>query len=416
MDGGSDSGTDGSSDRGTDRGTDGRGRTRGSGSLAEVSTPGRVAGPDEDISHEELALAARNHGLLLEALRHDVTPPGLHYVLVHYDIPYIPPAEADTWTLTVGGLVREPLVLDLSALYSLPPVTHRVTMECAGNGRARLTPRPVSQPWLVEAVGTADWTGVPLRTLLAEAGVEPDAVEAVFTGADHGVERGVEQDYRRSLTLKDATAADPEVLVAYEMNGAPLPPQHGHPLRLVVPGWYGMAHVKWLRDITLTDTPFTGFQQSVAYRYRQSPDEPGVAVTRIAPRALMVPPGFPDFMSRTRVVRPGPLRLEGRAWSGHAPVTKVEVSTDDGGSWREAELDPPDGRAGHAWSWRHWEALWTAAPGTHVLTARATDAAGNTQPVTQPWNRGGFGNNLVQRIPVLCAPVDGSSSTRSRPA
>ncbi|MGA6220899.1 sulfite oxidase [Streptomyces umbrinus] len=425
MDGGRDGGTDSDTGGGTDGrgrahgagGTDGHGHVRGAGgSLAEVSTPGRVAGPDEDISQEELGLAARNHGLLLEALRHDVTPPGLHYVLVHYDIPYVPPAEADTWTLTVGGLVREPLVLDMSALYSLPAVTHRVTMECAGNGRARLTPRPVSQPWLVEAVGTADWTGVPLRTLLAEAGVEPDAVEAVFTGADHGVERGVEQDYRRSLTLADATAADREVLVAYEMNGAPLPPQHGHPLRLVAPGWYGMAHVKWLRDITLTDTPFTGFQQSVAYRYRQDPDEPGVAVTRIAPRALMVPPGFPDFMSRTRVVRPGPLRLEGRAWSGHAPVTKVEVSTDDGGSWQEAELDPPDGRPGHAWSWRHWQAPWTATPGTHVLTARATDAAGNTQPVTQPWNRGGFGNNLVQRIPVLCAPVDGSSSTHSRPA
>jgi DMSO/TMAO reductase YedYZ molybdopterin-dependent catalytic subunit len=378
------------------------------GSLADISTPGRVADPAEAISHEELALAARNHGIPLEALRYDVTPPGLHYILTHYDIPV---AEAHTWTLTVGGRVRTPLTLDLTALRSFPPVTHRVTMECAGNGRVGLTPRPVSQPWLVEAVGTADWTGVPLRTLLAEAGVEPDAVEAVFTGADHGVERGVEQDYQRSLPLADATAtataaaptttptATPEVLVAYEMNGAPLPPQHGYPIRLVVPGWYGMAHVKWLRDITLTDTPFTGFQQAVAYRYRQSPDDPGTPVTRIAPRALLIPPGFPDFMTRTRVVRPGPQRLEGRAWSGHAPVTKVEVSTDDGHSWQEAELAPPDG---HSWSWRHWQAPWTATPGTHVLTARAMDAAGNTQPVTQPWNRGGFGNNAVQRIAVFC--------------
>ncbi|MBV1936867.1 sulfite oxidase [Streptomyces sp. BV286] len=363
---------------------------------AAVSAPARVAAPAEGISHEELALAARNPGLPLEALRYDVTPPGLHYVLVHYDIPA---TDAGTWTLAVHGRVRTPLTLDLAALHALPQVTHRVTMECAGNGRARLTPRPVSQPWLVEAVGTADWTGVPLRLLLAEAGVEPDAVEAVFTGADHGVERGVEQDYRRSLPLADATAADPEVLVAYEMNGAPLPPQHGHPLRLVVPGWYGMAHVKWLHDITLTDTPFTGFQQAVAYRFRQSPDEPGDPVTRIAPRALMIPPGFPDFMSRTRVVRPGPVRLEGRAWSGRAPVTKVEVSTDDGASWEAAELAPPDGGP---WAWRHWHAPWTAAPGQHVLTARATDAEGSAQPLTQPWNRGGFGNNEVQRIPVVC--------------
>ncbi|MEU9184670.1 sulfite oxidase [Streptomyces sp. NPDC048484] len=365
-------------------------------SPAAVSAPGRVADPAEGISHEELALAARNHGLPLEALRYDVTPSGLHYVLVHYDIPA---TDADSWALTVQGRVRTPLTLDLATLRSLPPVTHRVTMECAGNGRARLTPRPVSQPWLVEAVGTADWTGVPLRTLLTEAGVEPDAVEAVFTGADHGVERGVEQDYRRSLPLADATAADPEVLVAYEMNGAPLPPQHGLPLRLVVPGWYGMAHVKWLHDITLTDTPFAGFQQSVAYRFRQSSDELGDPVTRMAPRALMIPPGFPDFMSRTRVVRPGPVRLEGRAWSGRAPVSKVEVSTDDGASWQDAELAPPDGGS---WSWRHWHTPWTAAPGHHVLTVRATDAEGTAQPLSQPWNRGGFGNNEVQRIPVIC--------------
>ncbi|MBA2945226.1 sulfite oxidase [Streptomyces sp. PSKA28] len=373
--------------------------------LRAVSAPARLAEPVEGISQEELALAARNHGLPLEALRYDLTPPGLHYVLVHYDIPV---ADADDWTLTIGGRVRTPLSLDMTALRSFPPVTHRVTMECAGNGRARLTPRPVSQPWLVEAVGTADWTGVPLRTLLAEAGVEPDAVEAVFTGADHGVERGVEQDYQRSLPLEDATADDPEVLVAYEMNGAPLPPQHGHPLRLVVPGWYGMAHVKWLRDIALTSTPFTGFQQAVAYRYRESPDDLGDPVTRISPRALMIPPGFPDFMSRTRVVRPGTVKLEGRAWSGHAPVTKVEVSTDDGESWQEAELPLPespdgdDGRAG--WAWRSWRTTWTATPGTHVLSARATDAAGHSQPLTQPWNRGGFRNNLVQRIAVFCLP------------
>lgn len=222
------------------------------GRVGDISAPGRLARPDEGVTAEELALAARNHGLPLEALRHELTPPGLHYLLIHYDIPV---ADTEAWRLTVGGRVRTPLRLDLPALRSFPAVTHRVTMECAGNGQARLAPRPVSQPWLVEAVGTADWTGVPLRTLLAEAGVTPAAVEAVFTGADHGVERGVEQDYRRSLPLAVATGGDPEVLVAYGMNGGPLPPQHGCPLRLVVPGWYGMAHVKWLRDITLTDTP-----------------------------------------------------------------------------------------------------------------------------------------------------------------
>ncbi|MFD3546958.1 sulfite oxidase [Streptomyces sp. NPDC058655] len=364
--------------------------------LHEISTPGRVAAAGEGIGPQELALATRNHGLPLEALRYEVTPPGLHYVLVHYDIPA---ADPGAWRLTVGGLVRTPLALAPADLLARPAVTLRITMECAGNGRARLNPRPISQPWLVEAVGTADWTGVPLSGVLAEAGIRPDAVEAVFTGADHGIERGVEQDYRRSLPLSAATAEDPQVLIAYAMNGRPLPPQHGHPLRLVVPGWYGMAHVKWLRDITLVDAPFTGFQQTEAYRYRQAPEDPGEPVTLIAPRALMVPPGFPDFMSRVRIVHPGPVRLEGRAWSGHGPVVRVEVSADDGRSWADAELTPP---GAHRWAWQSWQRTWSATPGTHLLTARATDADGRTQPLEQPWNRGGFGNNLVQRVPVLC--------------
>jgi DMSO/TMAO reductase YedYZ molybdopterin-dependent catalytic subunit len=213
------------------------------------------------------------------------------------------------------------------------------------------------------------------------------------------VERGVEQDYRRALPVDVAVGDRTDVLVAHTMNGARLPPQHGRPLRLVVPGWYGMAHVKWLRDITVTDRPFTGFQQTVAYRLRQHPEEEGEPVTRMAPRALLIPPGFPDFMSRTRVVRPGALELEGRAWSGRAPVSRVEISTDGGRGWGEAEVEPA---GAHRWAWRRWRFAWTAVPGDHVLMARAADAEGRTQPLGQPWNRGGFTNNLVQRVPVVC--------------
>lgn len=357
------------------------------------SRPGRVAAPGEGITTEELALAARNHGMPLEALRYDVTPAGLHYLLIHYDIPAADPAH---WRVTVGGRVAHPLTLDLPALRARQATTVRVTLECAGNGRARLDPRPVSQPWLVEAVGTADWTGVPLRDVLDEAGVDAEAVEVVFTGADHGVERGVEQDYQRSLPVAEAMRED--VLLAYEMNGAALPPQHGFPVRLVVPGWYGMAHVKWLRDITVVDTPFDGFQNAVAYRFTQQPDEMGEPVTRMAPRALVLPPGFPDFMSRTRVVRPGPLLLEGRAWSGRAPVQRVEVTVDDGRTWAAAELD----EAAHRWAWRRWTYPWHPAPGGHTLSARAVDADGEVQPTGQAWNRGGFANNEVQRVAVIC--------------
>ncbi len=366
----------------------------GEAGVTDVSTPGRVAEPGEGITVDELQLAARNHGLPLEALRYDVTPVGLHYLLVHYDIPAVDP---DSWRLRIGGHVERPLALSLGDLSERPRVTQRVTMECAGNGRARLAPRPVSQPWLVEAVGTAEWTGTPLAPLLAEAGLGQGAVDVVFTGADHGIERGVEQDYERALPFADALGED--LLLAYEMNGAPLPVQHGFPLRLIAPGWYGMAHVKWLRDITVLDREFDGFQNAVAYRLRQQPEDAGEPVTRIEPRALLIPPGFPDFMSRIRIVPAGQCTLEGRAWSGYGPVTAVELTVDDGQSWTRAELGAPE----HPYAWQHFAVDWPATTGRHLLSARATDATGRVQPVQQPWNRGGFANNLVQRVDVVVA-------------
>ena len=189
--------------------------------------------------------------------------------------------------------------------------------------------------------------------MLAEAGISPGAVDVSFTGADHGIERGVEQDYVRGLGLADALAE--EVLLADEMNGMPLPPQHGAPLRLVVPGWYGMAHVKWLRQITVLDHPFDGFQNETAYRLKQG-DESGEPVSRIRPRALLVPPGFPDFMSRVRIVDAGRQVLTGRAWSGTAPIARVEVSTDGGLQWEDAVLGDSQGR----WAWRSWTFDWVA--------------------------------------------------------
>lgn len=364
-------------------------------SVQSVSGPARIAGPGEDISLEELALAGRNHAMPLEALRYDVSPPGLHYVLVHYDIPAVDP---DTWRLTIRGRVGKAFSVDLATLTSLPRRTVRVTMECAGNGRALLSPRPVSQPWLTGAVGTADWTGVPLADLLGAAEVQDDAVDVVFSGADHGFERGVEDDYRRGMRLGDALAGD--ALVAYEMNGAPLPPQHGYPVRLVVPGWYGMAHVKWLCDVEVVDHEFTGFQNAVAYRLRQEADEPGEPVTRIEPRALLVPPGVPDFMSRTRVVRAGEHVLRGRAWSGWGPVDRVEVSVDDGATWAQAQLGPVAG----PYAWRAFSLPWEATEGEHRLRARARDVSGREQGTEQRWSRGGFANNAADALPVVVLP------------
>lgn len=349
----------------------------------------RLAAPGEKVSYEELQLGTRNHGMPLEGLRYDITPVGMHYLLVHFDVPAVDQSE---WRLGVGGAVAEEIELSLDDIRSRPRTTIPVTMECAGNGRARLEPRPLSQPWLLEAVGTSEWTGTPLTGILTEAGVSPEAIELVFTGADRGLEGGIEQHYQRSLPVAEALRA--EVMLVYEMNGRPLEPQHGFPLRLIVPGWYGMASVKWLTRIEAVTEPFEGYQQVRAYRYQESADDEGTPVTRIRVRALMIPPGIPDFFTRRRVLSSGPVTLSGRAWSGMAPVTKVEVSAD--GAWREAQLGDPVG----PFAWRDWSIDWEAPPGDHVLACRATDADGNTQPLEQPWNVQGMGNNLVQEVAV----------------
>lgn len=351
---------------------------------------------DEAISTDELQLALRNSGMPLEALRWPLTPLGLHYLLIHYDIPAV---DADAWRLELTGCIDRPMALSLEELKQRETVTVPVTMECAGNGRARLAPRPLSQPWLTEAVGTAAWTGTPLASLLREAGVSEEAVEVLFTGLDRGVEGGLAQAYERSLPIAEALEAD--AILAWGIGEVALPPQHGFPLRLVVPGWYGMTNVKWLRRIAILDAPFAGYQQEQGYRIRHSGDEPGEPVTRMLPRALMVPPGIPDFMTRRRFLAPGRHRLEGRAWSGCGEITRVQVSVNDGATWDDAELHDAPGR--HAW--RGWSYVWEAAkPGERQLACRAWDAAGNVQPLEPAWNVGGYANNAVQRIAVTVTP------------
>jgi sulfane dehydrogenase subunit SoxC len=321
-----------------------------------------------------------------------VTPVGLHYVLTHYDIPTVDPGR---WRLRVAGGVSGELALSLQDLRSLPSVRAAVTMECAGNGRALLEPRTPGQPWVREAVGTAEWGGTPLVGVLEQAGIPADAEEVVFTGLDRGVEEGVEQSFERSLALEDALRE--EVLLAYEMNGRPLPPQHGFPLRLVVPGWYGMASVKWLDRITLVDRPFAGYQQRQAYRLRQLEDEEGEPLSRMLPRALMVPPGIPELLTRQRFVPRAPCLLEGRAWSGRGPIARVQVSSDGGATWADADLEHPTS----PWSWTGWSYRWEPdADGEYELLCRAGDAEGNEQPLDGAWNLGGYGNNAVQRVAV----------------
>jgi sulfane dehydrogenase subunit SoxC len=345
---------------------------------------------EDGIGLDELAQAARNHGMPLEALRADVTPAGMHYVLVHYDVPFV---DATAHAVTFDGFDRE-LELGLDELRARPAVTIPVTFECAGNGRALFDTRAVSQPWLLEAIGTGEWTGTPLAPLLREAGVPPDTVEVLFTGLDRGVEGEQEQAYERSLPV--AEAMRDEVLLVYEMNGQPLLPQHGAPLRLLVPGWYGMTNVKWLARIAALTEPFRGYQNAVSYRMRTTDDEEGRPVTRIRVRSLIAPPGIPSFPERERVLAPGPVTLEGRAWSGSGPIERVEVSVDGCATWNDARVEPSPAPS----AWHRWTFGWTATPGEHEIASRATDTTGATQPMQPEFNLGGYENNAVHRVLV----------------
>ena len=274
----------------------------------------------------------------------------------------------------------------------MPAQTTVVTLECAGNGRTLFDPPVPGEKWNLGAVSTAEWTGVPLVEVLDRAGVRSGAREVLFRGADGGAVDGASGciQFERSLTVADARQGG--VLLAYAMNGEPLPVQHGFPLRVVVPDWYAVASVKWLTEIELTDQPFTGHYQTDKYWYEWQRDGRSVRepVTLQRVRALITEPA--PHQERPR----GELAVRGVAWSGAAAVARVEVSV-NGDSWQDARLIGD--RQRHRW--QSWELITRVQePGPLTVRARATDLAGRTQPEIAEWNRLGYGNNAIQQVPI----------------
>ncbi len=362
-------------------------------------------------SDKETLLAFRNHGHFAEFLDQPVTPLGMHYLLVHFDVPNL---SANGYEIAIGGRVRNPRRVSLSDIKARPQVTEPVIMECAGTGRSTFQPRGIYVPWFKEAIGNYEWTGTPLRSLLEESGLLDDAVEVLFTGWDTGVDLGVEHAFERSLPIKEALRDG--VMLAWAQNGQSLLPQHGFPLRLIVPTWYGMTSVKWLRAITVLNQPFKGIEQAKVYRYQKSATDPGVPVTVKRVHSVMKPPGLADAISRYRFAAPGRHVLQGKAWSGTGAIRRVEVSTDGGRTWRDAQLGQPGG----PYSWTPWRTEWQVSkPGEYVLSSRATDTAGNIQPLSSAaiWNRQGMGGNVIERIHVIVQAGVGQSGEQvpSRP-
>src|SRR5829696_5962692 len=325
------------------------------------------------------------------ALVGDITPTELHYVRSNFAVPH------HDGTLEIGGAVGRPITLTLDDLRAMPAHDHTVTPECAGNGRLDMKPLPTGEPWGDFAVSTARWTGALLHEVLAKVDPSAHGIELLAQGADHGpyhlkaILPETDQDdltFTRALPLAQATDPASGILIAYEMNGQPLEPDHGAPFRLIVPHWYAVASVKWLERLDVLTELHTGEFQTGHYMY-QWPDRPHEPVSLMRVRARITDPAPGSTISR------GTHAVRGKAWSGTGPVTRFDVSLTGEGDWHPARVEPPQG----PYHWQDWSFDWAAHDvGRHTLRARATDAAGHTQPEIPPWNRLGYGNNAVEVI------------------
>jgi len=331
-----------------------------------------------------------------------ITPTKSFYVRTHFPIPAI---DRNAWWLHIEGEVEKPFAIDYEQLMTLDPVTISVTLECAGNNRNFLEPKVKGVQWRLGAVGTAEWTGVPLSVLLDRATLKPNASEVVLEGADRGMLEEPksppgELKFARSIPLEKARR---DVLLAYKMNGEDLPPEHGFPVRAIVPGWYAMASVKWLQRIIVNDRPFTGYYQTIDYAYWQRTDyghwQRGEEIAELTP--------LTEMQVKAEIARPAEgetvpantsVPVHGAAWACDAEITKVELSTDGGVTWRDAKLlgeSKPN-------AWRLWQFNWQTplSPGTQTLIARATDSRGLTQPVNRDPDRGTYMINHLLPIEV----------------
>jgi len=343
------------------------------------------AGQAEQIVHE------REPENMEVALTHQdgwQTPASRFYLRNHFAYP-----ETKRWELRVEGEVERPFTMGLAELVRQPSTSLWMVLECSGNKRSSMEPRPEGTPWRDGAVGNAQWTGVPLAALLNRAGLHHRAVEVRFSGADSGrfKETGEWTHFERSLPL--AEALKPGVLLAHGMNGDPLPRAHGGPVRLVVPRWYGMASVKWLVRIEVRSKPFRGPFQIRDYVYLP---EPG-AYDRATPVTFGKENSVITSPAPRTVVRPGRLTVRGLAWGGRAPLRQVETSLDGGNRWVEARLVGPAAPE----AWRLWDfQIDNVPPGEYRVLARATNEAGESQPMKAPWNAKGYGNNAVAEASV----------------
>jgi len=320
----------------------------------------------------------------VEHLRSWITANAVFFARNQGEIPK-EPISLEQWELLLEGEVERPLRFAFGELLRMPKAIAANTLECSGNGRALLAEKASGNPWTIGGVGNAVWGGVWLRDLLGKAGLTERARHVAFEGFDKPLgSAGVQ--FIRSIPLEKAVES---TLLAYEMNGEPLPLKHGFPLRALALGWTGANCVKWLRKITVLDRPFSGFFMDKVYRVFQKGHDPtpGGVVTGLKLKSIITQPSKGDTLSL------GPVTVLGAAYAGEGDVAMVEVSVDGGGTWSPASFIGPH----ESFSWRQWQFLWEPGqPGDYTIMARATDSHGRQQPMNAQWNVLGYGNNGIR--------------------
>ncbi len=333
----------------------------------------------------------------IDAFRSWVTPNPDFYVRNHFDSPEV---DIANWALDVSGWVERKLRLTSEDLDPISQTSLFATLECAGNGRSFLEGDVPGVQWGVGAVGNAEWSGVPVRSLLEPAGIRDGAVEVVFEGSDSGPEGGAEGNVRFARSLPLDMALHPDTLIALRMNGQVLTQEHGYPARLVVPGWYGVASVKWLRAIRVVNEPFRGFFQSVKYTVKRKSAR-GMSEEVVG---MMLPKSEITRPQHGECLAPGARSVEGVAWAGPEAVAAVELSCDGGESWRRAELVGPQRR----YTWTSWRIEWEPPRlGEYRLLARAISASGEIQPGRHNPLHGGYHINFSRPLVVSVADSGG---------
>ena len=357
------------------------------------SAMGRFGTRADMIVHEEQPFNAESG---LAALAEPLTATNAFYVRGHGDVPDIDPT---AWHMRVHGAVERELELSLTTLHeAFAERAVTATLQCAGNRRAGLAAIrdiPGEAPWGPGATGTATWTGVALADVLSLAGPLHAAKHVGFVGADVSPEATPTQRFGGSIPLEKASR--PEVLLAWAMNGEPLPPVHGAPVRVVVPGYIGARSVKWLEEIEVRSAPWPGYFQDVVYRLLPEHGTPGpgagMPLGLVALNSDVVTPADGD------TVPTGPLEVRGYAFAGgERYVARVDVSLDGGATWSQAELLEDLG----PWAWRHWRIQLDLAPGDHEIIVRAWDSSAATQPEDEAalWNPKGYVNNARPHVRV----------------